>query len=73
MTFRAKDRTVMQTSPFFSASKSIVCDIQRYGSYAQVAMSATLSSNQLLTSVLSQHRFHVVQAVDSGAHLRLIN
>ncbi len=37
------------------------------------AMSATLSSNQLLTTVLSQHRFHFIQAIDSRAHLRLIN
>ena len=37
------------------------------------AMSATLSSNQLLTTVLSQHRFHFIQAINCGAHLRLIN
>lgn len=36
-------------------------------------MSATLSSNQLLTTVLSQHRFHLIQAIDSRTHLRLIN
>ena len=35
-------------------------------------MSATLSSNQLLTTLLLQHRFHVVQAMDSRAHLGLI-
>lgn len=35
-------------------------------------MSATLSSNQLLTTVLSQHRFHFIQSIDGGAHLRLI-
>jgi hypothetical protein len=36
-------------------------------------MPATLSSNQLFTILLSQHLFHFVQAIDSGAHLRLIN
>lgn len=36
------------------------------------AILATLSSNQLFTTVLPQHRFHFVQAIDSGAHLRLI-
>ena len=36
-------------------------------------MSATLSSNQLLTTLLLQHRFHVVQAIDCRAHLRLIS
>ena len=36
-------------------------------------MPATLSRNQPFTILLSQHRFHVVQAIDSGAHLRLIN
>jgi hypothetical protein len=35
---------------------------------------ATLSSNQLFTAIpLSQHRFHFVQAINGGAHLRLIN
>jgi hypothetical protein len=29
--------------------------------------------NKFLAISLSQHRFHLVQAVDSGAHLRLIN
>jgi hypothetical protein len=37
------------------------------------AMPATLSSNQLLTTPLPQHRFNLIQAVDGGAHLRLIN
>ena len=37
------------------------------------AMFVTLSSNQLFAAVLSQHRFHVVQAIDGKAHLRLIN
>jgi len=36
-------------------------------------MSATLSRNQPFTILLSQHRFHFVQAIDGGAHLRLIN
>ena len=36
-------------------------------------MPATLSSNQIFTTPLSQLRFHLVQAIDSGAHLRLIN
>lgn len=35
-------------------------------------MPATLSRNQPFTILLSQHRFHVVQAIDSRAHLRLI-
>ena len=33
---------------------------------------ATLSGNQLLTTILSQHRFHIVQAIDGRTHLRLI-
>ncbi|WP_197089322.1 hypothetical protein [Puniceibacterium sp. IMCC21224] len=33
---------------------------------------ATLPSNQLFTTPFPQHRFHVVQAIDGGAHLRLI-
>jgi len=37
------------------------------------AMPTTLSSNQLFTILLSQHLFHVVQAINGGAHLRLIN
>lgn len=36
-------------------------------------MPATLSSNQLFTTPLPQHRFHFIQAIDGGAHLRLIN
>jgi hypothetical protein len=32
---------------------------------------STLSSNQLLTTILSQHRFHIVQATDGRTHLRL--
>ena len=36
-------------------------------------MPATLSSNQLFTTLLPQHRFHFIQAIDGGAHLRLIN
>ena len=36
-------------------------------------MSATLSSNRLLTTVLAQHRFHFTQSIHGGAHLRLIN
>ena len=36
-------------------------------------MPATLSSYQLFTTVLSQHRFHFTQSIDGGAHLRLIN
>ena len=36
-------------------------------------MPATLSRNQPFTILLSQHRFHVVQAIDCRAHLRLIN
>ena len=35
------------------------------------AMPATLSSNQPLAFTLSQHRFHIVQAIDGGTHLRL--
>lgn len=31
-----------------------------------------LSNNQLLTTVLSQHRFHIVQAINSGTQLSLI-
>jgi len=38
----------------------------------QKIMPATLSSNQLFTTVLSQQRFHFVQAIDGGPHLRLI-
>ena len=35
---------------------------------------ATLSSNQLCAAIpLLQHRFHVVQAIDCRAHLRLIS
>lgn len=55
------------TSPYRTCSKgqlSALLDKQ--------AMSATLSSNQLLTTVLSQHRFHFIQSIDGGAHLRLI-
>jgi hypothetical protein len=37
------------------------------------AIPATLSSNKLFVSLLLQHRFHFIQAIDSGAHLRLIN
>lgn len=37
------------------------------------SISAMLSSNQLFATVLSQHRFHFVQAIDCRAHLRLIN
>jgi len=59
-------------APFSGSKKSIVCDSQHYRSYAQVAILATLSSNPLFTPVLPQHRFHVVQAINSGAHLRLI-
>ena len=36
-------------------------------------MLATLSRNQPFTTVLSQHRFHFIQSIHSGAHLRLIN
>jgi len=36
-------------------------------------MPATLSSNQLFNTPLPQHRFHFIQAIDGGAHLRLIN
>ena len=36
-------------------------------------MPAPLSTNQLFANPLPQHRFHLVQAVDSRAHLRLIN
>jgi hypothetical protein len=36
-------------------------------------MLATLSSNQLFAIPLPQHRFHFIQAIDSGAHLRLVN
>lgn len=36
-------------------------------------MPATLPSNQLFAIPFLQHRFHVAQAIDSGAHLRLIN
>ena len=35
-------------------------------------MPATLSRNQPFTILLSQHRFHFVQAIDCRAHLRLI-
>ncbi len=31
-----------------------------------------LSSNQIFAAVFSQHRFHLIQAFDSGAHLHLI-
>ena len=31
------------------------------------------STNQLFAIPLAQHRFHLIQAVDSRAHLRLIN
>lgn len=36
-------------------------------------MPATLSRNQPFTILLSQHRFHFIQSIDGGAHLRLIN
>lgn len=36
-------------------------------------MPATLSSNQLFTTLLPQHRFHFIQAIDGRAHLRLIS
>lgn len=36
-------------------------------------MPATLSRNQPFTILLSQHRFHVLQAIDCRAHLRLIS
>lgn len=36
-------------------------------------MPATLSRNQPFTILLSQHRFHVLQAIDCSAHLRLIS
>ncbi|MHA6327294.1 hypothetical protein [Roseivivax sp. CAU 1753] len=62
----------MQAKPSFW-QKNTVCYIQRYGSYGQVAMPATLSSNQLFAIPLLQHRFHFVQAIHGGAHLRLIH
>jgi hypothetical protein len=34
---------------------------------------STLSTNQLFASPLPQHHFHLVQAIDSGAHLRFIS
>ena len=37
------------------------------------SISATLSRNQSFTILLSQHRFHFIQSIDGGAHLRLIN
>lgn len=37
------------------------------------SISAMLSSNQLFATVLSQHRFHFIQSIHGGAHLRLIN
>ena len=40
----------------------------RHGSHAR-----PLSNNEIFTPVLSQHRFHFVQAIHGGAHLRLIN
>ena len=36
------------------------------------SISAMLSSNKLFAIPLLQHRFHFVQAIDGGAHLRLI-
>ena len=36
-------------------------------------MPATLSSNQLFAIPLSQHRFHIVQAINGRAHLRFID
>lgn len=35
-------------------------------------MPTTLSSNQPFTTVLLQHRFHFVQPINGGAHLRII-
>lgn len=32
-----------------------------------------MSSNQLFAILLSQHRFHLIQAINGGAHLRLTN
>jgi hypothetical protein len=40
---------------------------------ARQAILATLSRNQPFTILLSQHRFHFVQAIDCRAHLRLIS
>lgn len=37
------------------------------------SISATLSSNQLFAIPLLQHRFHFIQSIHGGAHLRLIN
>lgn len=36
-------------------------------------LDADLSTNQLFVIPLAQHRFHLIQAVDSRAHLRLFN
>ena len=36
-------------------------------------MPATLSSNEPFTPARPQYRFHFVQAIDSGAHLRCIS
>lgn len=63
----------MQTSPFFRRQKASFVTFSITECYAQVAMPATLSRNQPFTILLSQHRFHVVQAIDCRAHLRLIS
>jgi hypothetical protein len=63
----------MSASTFFEPSACRRSELPVPALPDKQAMSATLSRNQPFTILLSQHRFHFVQAIDCRAHLRLIS